>query len=478
VAERISITSGIGYIFRSNGGGSVLALTSPTTVLVGVNTTTATVESEEATGGVGPYTYSAEIVYDSTGLGVAYIASMVGRDALTELLSNGQILTITFTVTDAVGATASANATVVVAAEAASSMLPGANPESQTIASDQTTASISFSPVTGSYTEPVSYNASLATGSALLNLTGTDVDLASLAPGTAQLVLLRATDSSAIPKVADAYGLVTVLPSEVSPLAWQPIRSILFTDAINAQGPFVNGSQTVPLVDAITGITVNCTLVHSMLSGSFSSITSQITEGDGWRIAWAATGSSTNCRGPIRIPLPVTFGYDDDIRVIIKGVTSQPVSSNSSYWQICRDGPTPAADSSACWGGNRQLKNGAATSLRLNAQSGVSGSLISNSSTPPCPLSWLDGSTETTTVLYLPRYTNRARVNMSGTGSTIVCDLGLTGVAASSSASRGGWCAGNSAVWFFHGGSNGGANGGGNQWTRITQLTIERRTLP
>jgi hypothetical protein len=118
------------------------------------------------------------------------------------------------------------------------------------------------------------------------------------------------------------------------------------------------------------------------------------------------------------------------------------------------------------------------TALYLNYQSGGSPPTLNISTTPPCPLNWLDGTIELTQVLYLPRYTNRARVNMSGTGSLIQCDLGLVGVAASNNSLRGGWCSGDSNIWLFHGGSNGGGNGLGNQWTKISRIIIERRQLP
>jgi len=268
-------------------------------------------------------------------------------------------------------------------------------------------------------------------------------------------------------------------PCPPSPLLWEKLREVDFEDAANAQGPFISGSQIVPLVDT-AGVSFNATLVHSMASGAFSNITSQITAGDGWRMTWAATGTSTNCRGPMSIPIGATLGPDDDFRVTIVGTTSQPVSSNSSYWQITRDNVTPpTADDPDVWGGNRILRNGASnTALYLSYQSGGSPPTLNISTTPPCPLNWLDGTTELTQVLYLPRYTNRARVNMSGTGSLIQCDLGLAGVAASNNSLRGGWCSGDSNIWLFHGGSNGGANGLGNQWTKISRIIIERRQLP
>jgi hypothetical protein len=310
---------------------------------------------------------------------------------------------------------------------------------------------------------------------------GTDVALTGLTQGTTQVIRLRATDSTpGTPLVADAYGIVEVQPDFTNPLLWNPIRFIDLESALNAQGPFVLGSQTVNLVDGITGLSVPCTLVHTMAAGSFATITSAITTGDGWRMQWAATATGTFCRGPLKIPLPINIGYDDDIRVTLKGYTNQPVTNNSSYWQLNRASVTPPTEDSAnCWAGNRILRNGvAASALRLSAQSGTSGSLLTQATTPPCPISWLGGSVELTSVFYMPRYTNRARVNMTGTGSAIACDLGLTGVAASSTALRGGWVAGNNYLWLFHGGSNGGASGGGAQFTRITSILVERRTLP
>jgi len=185
-----------------------------------------------------------------------------------------------------------------------------------------------------------------------------------------------------------------------SPLLWDTVREIDFEDAANAQGPFVLGSQTVPLVDT-KGTPFNATLVHAMAAGSFATITSEITAGDGWRMTWASTATSTNCRGPMQIPLGITVGNDDDIRVTIVGTTSQPASSNSSYWQINKDNVTPpTADDPDVWGGNRLLRNGVAnTALYLSYQSGGSPATLNISTTPPCPLNWIDGTTELTQVL-------------------------------------------------------------------------------
>lgn len=266
-------------------------------------------------------------------------------------------------------------------------------------------------------------------------------------------------------------------PCPPNPLTWELVREVNFEDAANAQGPFVSGFQLVPLVDTL-GNSFNAELTHSMVAGSFVNITSEITAGDGWRMAWAATATNTNCRGPMLIPMPITLGDDDDFRVTIVGTTSQPVSSNSSYWQISKTGAVPNPDSANCWGGNRMLRNGAAnTALFLSYQSGGSPATLNVGTTPACPLNWLDGTTELTQELYLARYTNRARVNMTGTGSAIACDLGSAAVGAVNNALRGGWCAGDSGIWIYHGGSNGGSDGGGLQWTKISRIKIERRTL-
>lgn len=458
-----------------------LSLSPPDVLNVAAGVTSATLVSEEAVGGTGPYQYDAQIVFDSTETGTPAITGISGRNISLSFLVNGLTLQILITATDSLGATTTTTAVVVVSAVAAGAMLPGAFPASQLLDSTATTANISFNPVTGSYVDPVAYVATVQSGESSPSNVGTDVALTGLTQGTTQVIRLRATDSTpGTPLVADAYGIVDVQPDFTNPLLWSPIRFIDLESALNAQGPFVLGSQTVNLIDGITGLLIPCTLVHTMASGSFATITSAITTGDGWRMQWAATATGTFCRGPLKIPLPINIGYDDDIRVTLKGYTNQPVTNNSSYWQLNRASVTPPAEDSAnCWAGNRILRNGvAASALRLSAQSGASGSLLTQSTTPPCPLSWLNGSVELTSVFYMPRYTNRARVNMTGTGSAIACDLGLVGVAASSTALRGGWVAGNNYLWLFHGGSNGGASGGGAQFTRITSILVERRTLP
>jgi len=475
----------VSYVFpRGSGGGAPalppLTLTSPPTLSRPFGSTSGTLVSNDATGGTAPYTYEAAITYDSTGSGTAYISSINGKNINFALLTNGIFLQVLITVTDSLGATAYANAVVTVESVAAGPMTPGAFPASQNLDTGTTAASIAFNPVGGSFTAPVTYVASLISGEANISNVGTAVSLTGMVDDTVQFVRLRATDSTTpTPLEADAYAVVSVSANSDNPLTWKRLVDIDLEDAANAQGPFVSGSQSVPLLNAATGNTITATLVNSMNSGSFANITSEITAGDGWRMTWAAIATSTNVKAPLKIPLPIIFGNDDDIRVTIVGTTSQPVSPNSSYWQVNKDtGVPPNDDDADCWGGNRILKNGANTALYLKYQAGGSPAIITNSSTPPCPLNWLDGSTEITMTCYLPRYTYRARISHIGTGSSLASDLGAPSTAASNNALRGGWCAGNNAVWIFHGGSNGGANGGGNQWTKISRIIIERRTLP
>jgi hypothetical protein len=474
----------IAYVFPRGGSGSPtapsLSLTAPPPLSVAAGQTTGSLVSSEATGGTGPYTYDAAISFDSSGSGTATITGISGRTISLAYLSNGLYLEITITATDSLGATASVVASVLVASVAAGTMTPGAFPASQLLATTETTASVAFNVVGGSFTAPVTYVATVQSGTAGISNVDTAVSLTGLTADSVVLVRLRATDSTGgTPLVADAYALVEVSAATTNPLIWQTIREIDFTATGNAQGPFINGSQAVSLVDANTSATLACTLIHSMNSGSFSNITSEILDGVGWKQSMLATGASTSTDGPILIPLPSAIGYDDDIRVTIVGIANHNVGGLNSYWQMCKTGATPNANSSNAWGGVRLLRNGVSTTvLTISAQSGTSGSNLSQVTTPPCPLTWMDGSTELTVQLYLPRYGTRARVNMSGTGSSINCDLGSASVSASSTALRGGWIAGNTGVWLFHGIGNGAVNGLGLQYSIIKSIKIERRTLP
>lgn len=472
----------VAYVFPRDSTVSLpaLSLAPPAVLNIAAGTTTGTLVSLDATGGTAPYTYSAAITFDSSGAGTASISGISGKNISLQFLTNGLYLEVTITATDSLGATASVTAGVLVASVAAGTMTPGAFPASQLLASTETTASISFNPVGGVFTAPVTYVATVQSGTAGISNVGTAVSLTGLSQDTVVLVRLRATDSTGgTPLVADAFALVEVQADVTNPLVYKVIREIDFTDPANAAGPFVNGSQAVSLTDANTGATVACTLIHSMNSGSFSNITSQILDGVGWKQSMAATAASTSTDGPMLIPLPSAFGYDDDIRVTIVGIANHNVGGLNGYWQMSKTGATPNANSANSWGGCRLLRNGVSASvLTISAQSGTSGSNLTQATTPPCPLTWMDGSTELTIQLYLPRYGTRARVNMSGTGSLINCDLGSASVSASSTALRGGWCAGNTGVWLFHGIGNGAVNGLGLQYSIIKSIKIERRTLP
>ena len=468
------------------GGGSAppsapaLALTPPPVLSLAFGSTSGTLVSSDATGGTAPYSYSATVTYGSPGTGDAQVLGVSGKNISLVGLSAG-LFNVLITVTDDNGDTATATASVTVASVAAGTMLPGAFPPSQRLASTETTASINFNGVTGAWTDPVSYVASVVSGAGSASNTGTSTTLSGLSEDTVSLVRLRATDStSPTPLEADGFCLVEVAPTFENPLIWKPLRDISFDSAANAQGPFVSGSQTVPLVDDVSGSTIDCTLVHSMNSGSFSSITSEMTETDGWKMLWAATATATNCKGPLKIPIPIVIGNDDDLRVTVWCTTSQPANSNSSYVQINNDkgGSPPNDDDADVWGGNRILRAGAsATAFYLKYAAGNGPAALTTATTPAFPLSGLDGSTELAQAHYLPRYTYRARMTVTGTGIAIGADLGAPSTAPSNKALRGGWCAGDSAVWLFQGGSNGGSNGGGNQWTKIRRILIERRTL-
>jgi hypothetical protein len=457
-----------------------LSLAPPAVLNIAAGTTTGTIVSLDATGGTAPYTYSAAITFDSSGAGTASISGISGKNISLQFLTNGLYLEVTITATDSLGATASVTAGVLVASVAAGTMTPGAFPASQLLASSETTASISFNPVGGVFTAPVTYVATVQSGTAGISNIGTAVSLTGLSQDTVVLVRLRATDSTGgTPLVADAFALIEVQADVTNPLIYSVIREIDFTDPANAAGPFVNGSQSVNLLDKNTGATVGCTLIHSMAAGSFATMTSQIISGTGWKLGFAATATPTFCNGPLLIPLPSSIGFDDDVVVTIVGYSNQPVSNNSSYFQVARTGSTPSQDSTNCWGGFRILRSAVAqTALFINAQGGTAGTTLTTVTTPPCPLTWVGGAVQLTLRLYLPRYANRARVNMNGTGSSIVCDLGAAAVVASSTANRGGWIAGNSGFWLYHGASNGGGNGLGAQFSTITSIKFERRTLP
>lgn len=459
-----------------------LRLGAPAVLALAAGSTTGTLVSAEATGGTGPYTYAATVSYESTGTGVAFVSGVSGRNISLAFLSNGLYAEVTITATDSVGATTSVVAAVTVASVAAGTMLPGAAPATQTLDAGTTTASILFNDVTGAFTAPVTYVATVVSGSASVSNVGKAVSLTGAVNESVTLVRLRATDSTGgTPLVADAFALVVVRADTDNVLEWRPIYDFNLAAAENAAGPFAVGTTSVPLVDDVSGNTIACEAIYSLASGNFALQTSTITVGEGWKTHFnVSSASASNIRGPLKIPLPFPIGNDDDIRITIWGKANQPVSGNSFYWQVCYDkgGATPTEDDADCWGGIRLLKSGAATALMLKHQSGGGPATISNTSTPPCPLAWLDGSTEVRLELYLPRYTNRARINMSGTGSVIAADLGSATVTASRNALRGGWVAGDRNIWLLHTASNGAANGLGAQVSVIRRILIERRTLP
>jgi hypothetical protein len=361
-------------------------------------------------------------------------------------------------------------------------MLPGAAPATQTLDAGTTTASVLFNSVTGVFTAPVTYVATVVSGSTSVSNVGTAVSLTGAVDESVTLIRLRATDSTAgTPLVADAFALVVVKASALSPLEWKPIYDINLAAAGNAHAAFAVGATATDLVDSITGNTIACEANYSVASGTFALQTSTITASEGWKTHFnVSTASTCNIRGAMKVPLPFPIGNDDDFRVTIWGTANQPTSGNSYYWQVCYDkaGVTPTEDDADCWGGIRLLKSGANTVLYLKHQSGGGPATISQTSTPPCPLSWIDGSTEVKLEMYLPRYTNRARITMSGTGSVIAADMGSVATTASRNALRGGWVAGDRNVWILHTASNGAANGLGAQQSVIRRILIERRTLP
>jgi hypothetical protein len=361
-------------------------------------------------------------------------------------------------------------------------MLPGAAPATQTLDAGTTTASVLFNSVTGVFTAPVTYEATVVSGSTSVSNVGTAVSLTGAVDESVTLIRLRATDSTAgTPLVADAFALVVVKASALSPLEWRPIYDFNLAAAGNAHAAFAVGAIATDLVDSITGNTIACEAIYSLASGTFALQTSTITAGEGWKTHFqTATGSTCNIRGAMKVPLPFPIGNDDDFRVTVWGTANQPASGNSYYWQVCYDkgGGTPTEDDADCWGGIRLLKSGGNTALYLKHQAGGGPSIISQASTPPCPLSWIDGSTEVELEMYLPRYTNRARITMSGAGSVIAADMGAAATTASRNALRGGWVAGDRNVWILHTASNGNANGLGAQQSVIRRILIERRTLP
>lgn len=451
-----------------------LTMTAPTTIAVAAGTTSATINWTSATGGVAPYSYDPQVTYDSTDTYVAYISAITSSSVTYSGLVNGQLLTVAIDVQDSVGATTSVSVNILVAASPAGTMTPGAFPATQTLASTSTTTSIAFNSVGGVFTAPVTYVASVSSGVATVSNIGTSVSVSALSPDSSTLVRLRATDSSGTPQTADAFCLITVDPSLANPLTWQTIRQINFQGQ-GTIGPFVSGANTFPVIDEITGDSVSVTLTYSMGAGSFGTMTCGITAANGWRQRFASTSTGTFVRGPMVIPLPVTLGADDDVRITIVGRMYNVVSANSAYFQINKSGS--GNESSSDTTGFRLLRSGVNTAL-YPSFAGAAGAILNQTSTPPVPTTWQDGTVTLTETLYFPRYTNRPRFSLSGTGSLISCDLGATGVSPSATASRPGYMGGVGAITLQHCSSNGAANGGGNQFSEIYSIRIQRRTLP
>jgi hypothetical protein len=450
---------------------SSFTLSTPAPAAVAYNTTTASITVTTPSGGASPYSYSAALSYDSTDDYTAYVSSITSTTLSLAGLVNGQTVGVIITVTDANGDTARVTAYATVAAAAAGVMTPGAFPASQSLGGGSTTTDIVFNAIGGTSTAPVSYVASIISGPGAVSNTGLTATLTGLIDGETTLVRLRATDSNGSPRTADAYALVSVADS-TSALAWKTIRQFNFKEQTPVT--FVSGAQTVNLVDENTSETVACTLTYSMGSGSFATMTCGFSEANGWRHQWASTGTGTYVRGPLVIPLGLTLGLDDEVRIIIVGKSLQPASGNSFYFQVTNDGS--ASEDAAKANGFRLLRNGAASAMYLRAGS-ASGSIVSNSSTPPCPVAWYDGTVVLTTTLVFPRRGTRAYIEVSGTGSVLSADLGHISTAPSHNAVRGGWASGKKELTLQHMGSNGAGNGLGNQYSEIHSITIQRRTI-
>jgi len=456
----------------SGGEAASFTLPTPAPVAVAHNTTTASISIPSVEGGTSPYSYIAAISYDSAGTYTAYISSITSSACELAGLVNGQTVGVVITVTDENGDVARATAYVTVASSGAGAMSPGGFPGSQNLAAGSTTTDIVFNAVGGTSTAPVSYVVSIISGPGVVSNSGLTATLTGLVDGETTLVRLRATDSDGSPRTADAYALVNVADS-ASPLAWKTIRQ--FNMKEQTPTTFISGAQTVNLVDENTGATVACTLTHSMGSGAFSSVASTLSAENGWRYQWISTATGTFIRGPLDIPLGLTLGLDDEVRIIIVGKAKQPAGGNSFYWQAVNN--SSANEDAAQANGFRLLKNGASSAMYLRAGA-ASGTIISQVSTPPCPVSWYDGTVVLTQTMVFARRNTRAYVEVSGTGSVLSADLGHIAATPSSNAIRGGWASGKSVLTIQHMGSNGAGNGLGEQYCEIHSITIQRRTLP
>lgn len=462
------------------GGGSAptalpLTLGAPTPVSRPLNSTTATLTWPTAAGGTAPYTYMAVITGDSTGNYTSFISSQADEDVSLAALTNGQALTVLMTVTDADGNVASSTGVVLVASAAAGTMTPGAFPASQSLASDQTTATINFNVVGGSFTAPVTYVATVVSGPGSASNTGTAASLTGLTPSGVTLVRLRATDSTPVtPLTADAFAVVSVAATASSPLAWQKLVGF----NLKAQGTvsFVSGANSVTLTSDDGRTFANVPVNISMGLGSYATCPDGLGASGGWRRLFAATASPTYIRSRMGVPLGVTLGADDDLLVVITGKGLNNVSANSWYWQV-----SPADDLSedaAAVQGMRLLKSGANTALYLRA-GGSSGAIITQTSSPPCPLDWQDGSTVITETIFYPRRSTRGIVYMSEAGVPgPQADLGQVGTTPASNSIRPGVMGGKNTVYVQHYTANGSVNGLGLQYSEIHTIEIYRRTLP
>ena len=476
-----SVYLGLGLLYREVGvcvwpqtSTPVLSLTSPSPVTVVAGTTTGAITFPEATGGTAPYTYTAKITGDSTGTYSSYVSSVSTRTVNLAALTNGQVVEVQGCVSDADGNTAFAYGLVLVASSAAGTMTPGAFPASQTLDADTTTASITFNDVGGTFTAPVTYVATISSGSGRVSNTGKSVSLSGLVNDGVTLVRLRATDSSGTPKTADAFALVRVRPSVENPLVWKKLRRFDF----KAQGTvsLVNGNNTVTLTDD-AGNASSVTLNNSMGLGSYTTMTATFSAATGWKHSFAATASATYLRGRVELPLGVTTGIDDDLRITIKGKINNQVSANSAYWQVSNADDLSEDATNAQ--GLRLLKSGTNTALYLRA-AGSSGSIINSTSTPACPTAWQDGTTTIVEEIYVPRRMSRAIVTVNASGSIggPFADLGHAGTTPGSNVLRPGWGGGKSRLYLQHYSANGTANGLGLQYSEIHEILIERRTLP
>lgn len=450
-----------------------LSLGSPSPVTIAAGTTTGTITWPAATGGTAPYTYAAVITGDSTGAFTTYISGVSARDVSLAALTNGQFLQVTMTVTDATGRTDSSDGYVLVASSAAGTMTPGAFPATQNLSSTATTATINFNAVGGTFTAPVSYVASVVSGPGSASNTETTVSLAGLIPGSVTLVRLRATDSNGTPRIADAFALVNVASASVSPLAWQKLVGFDF----RTQGTvnFASGANSITLTADDGRVFSSVPVNISMGSGSYTTCPDGL-GANGWKRTWASTATGTYLRARMGVPLGVTLGADDDVMIVITGKLNNAVSANSVYWQVSPSDDL-SEDATAAQG-MRLLKSGANTALYLRA-GGSSGTVISQTSSPPCPLDWQDGSTVITETIYYPRRSTRGVVYMSESGVPgPQADLGHVGTTPASNAVRPGVWGGKSTVYVQHYGSNGSANGLGAQYQEIHTVEIYRRTLP